>query len=91
MRKKVFICKSKENDSDYFVYDEHFHAGDDDVWFNAYKVIWDDFERCYCSEIESMTFEEIEEKFLQFEKEWVDISPNFGIFIERFPPANILL
>lgn len=90
MKKKVYICKGRENEKDYFVYDDSFLPSDDDIWFDAYHVIWDDFARCFYAEIDGMTFEELEYKFLEFEKDWVNMEPNFGLTNKRDEVYHLL-
>jgi hypothetical protein len=90
MKKKVYICKCIENKSGYFVYDDSYYLSDDDIWFDSYPIIWGDFTRCFYDEIDGMTFEELEHKFLEFEKDWVNMEPNFGLTNERDESLHLL-
>lgn len=84
MRKKVYICKIRENEKDYFVFDDFDYIfPSDDIWFEAYPVIWGDFERAYWDEIDDMTFDEMKSAFYEFEKDWVNMEPNFGLTNKR--------
>lgn len=91
MKKKVYICKSRENEKDYFVFEDMSFIDINDEWFDAYKVIWGDFERANCAEIEGMTFDEMEKAFYEFEQEWVELKPNFGLSIDRMYPTMLLV
>ena len=91
MEKKVFILKQKGLSNYYWEYEHDFEFDDDEVYFDAWKVIWHDFERCYCSELKDMSFEEMKQKYLEFEKDWVEMEPNLGLYSERDPETGMLL
>lgn len=83
MRKKVYICKSRENEKEYFVNEDTSLLEIYDEWFEAYTVIWGDFERAYWDEIGDMTFDEMKSAFYEFERDWVNMEPNFGLTNKR--------
>ena len=89
--RKVYICKGREDwNGEYMEFDDPYYLNNDDIYFDARHVIWDDFTRANFDIIDHITFEEIRKKFFKFEKEWVAMEPNWGISIKR-SPAGLLI
>ena len=85
MGKKVYIRK---DEYDYYEVDEVYEG---DVFFDAWSIIWHDFERYNFDERALWSFEEMKQKYLEFEKEWLEIEPNFGLYSDRDPDTGLLV
>ena len=91
MGKKLKILKEQGTYNSYFEYEHEYEFDENEVYFDVWEIVWHDFERCYCCELKDMSFNEIKNKYLEFEKDWTEMEPNFGLYSDRDPETGMLL